>query len=67
MAKIKILANVAHKGHILKKDSVLDVPAREADMLIDGKHAEIVKEQRQQQQQQQQQPPPPPEGEGDKE
>lgn len=38
--KIKITSNVVHNGKILKKDSVADLPEKEADALIKGKHAE---------------------------
>jgi len=42
--KIKILASVAHNGHILQKDSVHDVPAPAAKLLIEGDHAKEYRE-----------------------
>ena len=64
MAKIKILKNVAINGKVHKKDTVVDLPAKIAGVLLDGEFAAPHEEPRQQQQQQQQQPPPPGGGQG---
>ena len=60
MAKIKIIENVSFNGHILKKDSVHDLPGKAANILVDGEHAVPHEERQQQQQQQPQQSPPAP-------
>lgn len=62
MAKVKILKNVTIGGKVHKKDSVVDLPARVAGVLLDGEYAQPHEERQQQQQQQQPQQPPPPLG-----
>lgn len=59
--KVKILKNVSHGGAIRFKDSVHDLPAKDARHLVENEFAAEHKEEaakQPQQQQQQQQPPP---------
>jgi hypothetical protein len=54
--KIKITGNVAHAGKILKKDAIVELPEKDACLLLDGKHAVPLESVKQQQQQQTQIP-----------